>query len=149
MVIDRKLSIFGESSIRNSISGDISTEKEPSKAWGRALKFQWESTLEDLISCRVSIPAIPSKQKALQVGQALSFQPAVSLLSELYDGLVLAYADLKKRMEPNFVVAIGLLAVAGLCDVSSLSIRITTEGKELVDFLMNTGTEDILWQTQR
>lgn len=76
------------------------------------------------------------RQPEYKVAQVVSYEPALKLLAKLYDKVTLSVSSLENDQNGNMVVAVGMLAAAGLCDVSPEVVRLSVAGKEFVEFLV-------------
>lgn len=76
------------------------------------------------------------RQQEYKVAQVVYYEPALKLLAELYDKVTLSVSSLKNDQNGNTIIAVGMLAAAGLCDVSPEVVRLSVEGKEFVEFLV-------------
>jgi hypothetical protein len=82
------------------------------------------------------IPSKLTRQEEYKVAQVMCYEPALKLLAELYDKVALSVSSLASEKNGNTVIAVGMLAEAGLCDISPKAVRLSVKGKEFVEFLM-------------
>ena len=130
-------------SIITGIAGSISAEfSEECRVFKRAWNSrQWgEIWGDESLEVVLSDWGTPiAQQQAFRVAQAVSYEPALELLAKLYDRGVLPASSLARHRNGNMPIAVGLLAAAGLCDVSPLSVRLSAEGRDVVEGLVKGG----------
>lgn len=102
---------------------------------------------ERLVMTGMSMPPL-THQQAFRVGQVVSYEPALMLLADLYDKVALSASSLTKHENGNRAIAVGMLAAAGLCDVSPLAVRLSAEGKDLVELLAKSEESVIMWEVK-
>lgn len=83
----------------------------------------------------IRTPFSSTLRQGLRLAQVQSYEPALKLLAELYDRVALPVDSLRTDNGASIVIAVGMLAAAGLCDVSPDAVRLSPEGKDLVEFL--------------
>lgn len=96
----------------------------------------YEQTGQDQIQMMgMGIPLPLSWQQEFKVAQVESYEPALKLLAKLYDKVTLPASSLANDQNGNIAIAVGMLAAAGLCDVSPTAVRLSPEGKDFVELL--------------
>jgi len=86
----------------------------------------------------IRIPLPITRQQVFKIAQVECYEPALRLLAKLYDEVMLPASSLAKDQNGNVAIAIGMLAAAGLCEVSPAGVRLSAEGKDLVELLAGT-----------
>lgn len=77
---------------------------------------------------------LPSTERtSLELGQVLSYEPALRLLAELYDEASIQVDAIKENCDEEMTISVGILAAAGLCSVSPTSIRLSRKGREFAE----------------
>jgi hypothetical protein len=82
------------------------------------------------------MPLPLTRQQEYKAAQVVYYEPALKLLAELYDKVALSVSSLAIDENENTVIAVGMLAAAGLCEVSPKAVRLSVAGKEFVELLM-------------
>lgn len=81
-------------------------------------------------------PIVKPAATGSRLAQVQSYEPALLLLAELYDRVALPVDSLRADKGASIVIAVGMLAAAGLCDVSPDAVRLTPEGRDFVEYLV-------------
>lgn len=103
---------------------------------GKVLKFDALPGSERIQRRGFGIPLPLTRQQEYKAAQVVSCEPALKLLAELYDKVTLSVSSLASDKNGNTVIAVGMLAAAGLCDVSPKAVRLSIAGKEFVELLL-------------
>jgi len=98
------------------------------------LDKQLESEQIQMRGFGIALPL--TQQQEYKVAQVVSYKPALELLAELYDKVALSVSSLTSDKSGNMLIAVGMLAAAGLCDVSPEAVRLSIAGKEFVELLV-------------
>lgn len=125
------------------------TGREPASSIQWGAHYDWDRPFTGK-SNLLLITEMPSSLEKLDIklGQVLSYEPALELLAKVYEEVVLPISSLVKDCKETSIIAVGLLAAAGLCEVSPLSIRLSPEGCEFVRHLSENEEQVALWQAR-
>lgn len=92
----------------------------------------------------IRMPSWLTIQQELKIAQVKSYEPALRLLAELYDKVSLPASALINKDNTNTIIAVAMLAAAGLCDVSPSTVRLSPEGKDFVELLKGANNVAVL-----
>ena len=92
----------------------------------------------------IRMPSWLTIQQGVKIAQVQSYEPALRLLAELYDKVSLPVASLINKDNASTIIAVAMLAAAGLCDVSPSTVRLSPEGKDFVELLKGANNVAVL-----
>ena len=92
--------------------------------------------IEQIKMTGFGMPSQLTRPQEYKAAEVMFYEPALKLLAKLYDKVALSVSSLASEKNGNMVIAVGMLAAAGLCDVSPEAIRLSVAGKEFVELLV-------------
>jgi len=126
----------------NDISGEFEFTYNPIRGAWCPEKWGAIPTKGEYIQILATDFPMPVIQKqSFKIAQVLSYEPALQLLGDIYDKVSLPVTSMVQKRDGNLLISLSMLAAAGLCDVSPVAVRLSDEGKKLVEFITQSEAE--------
>lgn len=110
--------------------------------FGISDKEGWQRSDSDLGALRETVemvgirtPSWLTRGQEIKMAQVQLYEPALKILAELYDKVAVPVSSLANDKNASTVIAVAMLAAAGLCDVSPAAIRLSPDGRDFVELL--------------